>query len=231
MTGQNTGIPVAVYSSTDIANRAILKLGGHRDTPRLADINDTDNSIAVLFKETLGWVTKEVLAVPPAFIESVKYNDLSTENEVVEKADWTYAFDLPSDCIRVIAQVHQQNRKHKAEFAVMGRVLLTNELTNDDGDGPFIVYVYDNVDPEIYSPLLTETIACKLAAEVCLHLGKDPRERQALMEEYQRLCRVRALELNQSSHYDRDDDEMGNDDYRKARVSGAYYRPDCWGYC
>ncbi len=210
-----TGTPLTPYTYTDLANRAIAKLGGLRNTPRIADIDDSSNAVAVAVKAMIPHVRKEVLATPPEFKESVRYGDCGGEDTSVETADWEYAFEVPSGSLRVIHQTIQTNRTITIDHERIGQHLFTNEKTNEDQDNAFVKYVYDLEDTTKWSPLLFETVATKLAAEVAPHLGQG-QLRQAMLAEYEQMVRKRAIEANAADGYDKAS-ERGNTNWADAR--------------
>ena len=79
-----------------------------------------------------------------------------------------------------------------------GLILLSNSLTNRNGNGAYIEYCIDQTAFAIFSPALDECIATLLAAELCPIVGRDLETRQALLAEYDRFTVPEAQRNNQS---------------------------------
>lgn len=130
-------------------------------------------------------------------------------SKVPEIGGWTYAFDLPSDCIAVARQLDEafaSSTKNRQEYrfdtilnrARDGKILVTNRLSNSEADSAFIEYCIDQETTTLFSYALEECIICLFAAEICPVSGKDLEVRVALMQEYLQITLPNALAYNGS---------------------------------
>ena len=202
---------------TLLANYALSKIGGAGESVgdyRIQNIDDTTNKTAVAMLEIWPQVRKEVLC-RAWWTSATKYADLGAEVDV-ERANWKYAFNLPSDYLGKVMQLWQDyhsSTKHKYistvdKEVVQGR-LFTNTLTNSDGDSAYIKYVFDLDIVSKFDSLLTEAISNKWAAEMATRLRADGGKRRAeLLEEYEKLVLDVADGIDAS--------QTGDDDYKGA---------------
>jgi len=80
--------------------------------------------------------------------------------------EYNYQYTLPADCIRVLKVGGHHNGSSSdldsgQKFKIEGRKLLTDETTI------YLIYIFKNTDPNEYDTLLIETIAARLASELC----------------------------------------------------------------
>lgn len=80
--------------------------------------------------------------------------------------EYSYQYTLPADCIRVLKVGGHHNGSSSdldsgQKFKIEGRKLLTDETTI------YLIYIFKNTDPNEYDTLLIETIAARLASELC----------------------------------------------------------------
>lgn len=196
--------------ATTIANYAFAKIGGAMDTDawQIASINGdhADEEVALLLYNR---VRREVLLdVKPQFARA--YAELTTEDEDVEKADWQYAFTLPDDylgdCVQLNETYHAstKDRYHIGyDHEIVQGALLTNNLTNGDGDGVYIKYLYNATTVSEFSPWFTDALATKLAAELSPFVLADKGERRyQLLTEYTQRVKPAALAQEASQHGD-----------------------------
>lgn len=109
-----------------------------------------------------------------------------------EQADWQYVFNLPDDCLHVVAQIAESNHKKKFAHAPKGRQLYTSDLSNNDGDSAYIEYISIS-DVSKFSPQLIEYIALKLAIAMAPTLMGVSEESQLHIQGMQRELRLRVL--------------------------------------
>lgn len=80
--------------------------------------------------------------------------------------EYKYQYTLPADCLRVLKTGGYHNGSSSdldsgQIFKIEGRKLLTDETSI------YLIYVSKNTDPNEYDTLLIETIAARLASELC----------------------------------------------------------------
>lgn len=169
-------------SDVEICNRALGLLGAQRITSLIDDSkagracnNNYVTSRDTVFQEhTWKECTRRAILAPlssaPLF-------------------EWTYQYQLPTDpyCIRVL-DVYNSVSSWKVE----GRYLLTNDATVN------IVYIGRITDPNVYSPMLKEAIALKLASDICFEITGDAKLIGLFKNEYQKtLAEARSLDSTQ----------------------------------
>lgn len=200
-------------NATSVCNRAFYKVGGSRTKITIDDIGDADDENAVICNTLYPQVRNEVLMRWP-FNECREFADLGTETTGIEMADWEYVFELPSDCLGVVAQIDEEDSSLKFKYAVRGAYLFTNDYSNSDGDSAYIDYIKKVVDADEYSPTLFEAIATKLAAELAPVYA--PSRIVDLKREYEFLVLPNAEAANQNEQYT---DGDGSYSWRDARTT------------
>ena len=152
------------------------------------------DKIATAMLEMWPQLRREVLC-RAWWTSATKYADLGVAVDV-ERAGWTYAFNLPSDYLGRAEQLwesYHSTTEHRYTVQidkeiVQGR-LFTNVLTNSDGDSAFIKYVFDLQNVSKFDPLLYNAIATKWAAEMANLLRADGGvRRRELLQEYEVLA-------------------------------------------
>ena len=129
-------------------------------------------------------------------------------------ADFEHAFNLPSDCLAVVAQIDEDSHTTKYKHEVRKGMLFTDNFSNTDGDSAYIDYILLESDTSKYSPSLKEAIATKLAAELAPTL--KPSQTAILKREYEYLVLPKAEGLNQAEQYDDDEGSYSWLDARKS---------------
>jgi hypothetical protein len=141
--------------------------------------------------------------------------DSGTVSRAPEMGPWTYAFDLPSDCeavVRVMDELFstEEETRHEYRFTTVlnkdedGMIVLTNDLTNADGDGIYIEYVKDTItalDEDADTGLKTkeaEAAATILASFLAPVVGRNTQMAAALWSVYEGKSLNDAMALNQS---------------------------------
>lgn len=173
-------------SKTDIANRALTKLGDDRiidlldDTERARTINSLYNSCrdselrAHVWNFAVRRVALPRLATVPAFGFAYEYQ-LPAENlrliQVGECWNWWSLQDYISGSI--------------AEFQVEGRKIVT-----DIGSPLKIRYIERIDDTGLYDALFVEAFACRLAIEACERITQSNTKLQALEQQYKETIKM-----------------------------------------
>ncbi|MDD5010489.1 MAG: hypothetical protein PHQ00_00025 [Phycisphaerae bacterium] len=206
-------------SDTEIVNYALLsKLGGAGDQSNasgvISDIDDPNDPVAKKCKIMFPFcrqrlITDLAIARCPAK-ETLKFADLGNQADTgsLETGDWSYAFNIPKNCLAVIRQVDEDfdNDYDRQEYRFEeilnannnGRILLTNDLCNSALDSVFIEYVIDQTNSGLFSPPFKNALAALLAAEIAPMCGKDLKTRQALLVEYNSISLPNCMSFNQS---------------------------------
>ena len=138
-------------SAVDIANSALNNIGA-------STINSlTEDSVAARI------VNQRYVFVRDAVFRSHPWNCLVrraslAQNSTAPTWGYTYAYNLPTDpyCLRVL-----RLEKLDLDYKVEGRTIVSNEQTMK------IKFIARVTDPNEYDTLLVESIAARLAADIC----------------------------------------------------------------
>lgn len=171
------------------------------DTIRLAQLQDTGYNNGV---EALNGTTQTITVVDTTtftFASTVTGTHTAETGFVSiapEIGPWYYAFNLPSDMLPggVVGQIDEisiltrNNLTSDYRYEVQlnldgdGWLLLTNNISSQDGLGAYIAYVTDSVAYSMWTPQMVETVAMLLAAELCPVTGRSMIDRGKLLAEY-----------------------------------------------
>jgi len=205
-TGTSESSTVAASASiTAICNRAFYMLGGGLRNMRITSYSADTGKEAImcrdLYPEVIGEYLEEF-----HWAHLLTWADcgdaIATVNEI-EGAEWQYQFNLPSDCLWVICQSEEGDRTARYQFDLIQTILLTNSLTNTDGDSAYIQYVSapDSGDElTLSSYQFREGLANKLA--IAMAPTMNPDKLNSLIEQYQRLTLPSAKAVNQKQQYE-----------------------------
>ena len=138
-------------SAVDIANSALNNIGA-------STINSlTEDSVAARI------VNQRYVFVRDAVFRSHSWNCLIRRASLAQNATaptwgYTYAYNLPTDpyCLRVL-----RLEKLDLDYKVEGRTIVSDEQTMK------IKFIARVTDPNEYDTLLVESIAARLAADIC----------------------------------------------------------------
>ncbi|QIU92148.1 hypothetical protein [Yokenella regensburgei] len=166
----------------EIINRALTKLGSDRLMSE-ADDNAASRAVAAIYDGTLDNLLRTY-----RWSFAIKRMQLSqlTEEPVF---GYQFAYQLPSDCIRIdliTDYEHQDWWSYGWEcyhlpiprYQVEGRKILT------DMDTVYIRYGARMPDPTTYDEAFTESMACKLAAELCETITQSSTKKQAALQDF-----------------------------------------------
>tara|TARA_Y100001938_G_scaffold147288_1_gene228139 strand:- start:3 stop:590 length:588 start_codon:yes stop_codon:yes gene_type:complete len=118
--------------------------------------------------------------------------------------EFTKQYTLPSDCIRILQIGGFHNGSSSMldsgqTFKVEGRKIVTDE------EEIFLTYLAKITDPQQYDTLLIETIAARLAAELCYAVTQSNSLAQQLEAIYQsKLREARFVDATEGTPYDVD---------------------------
>lgn len=206
-------------TETDIANLALGKIGGAGDQESgsglITSINGTDRvsvRCKFLFPRVRRRVIGDLAKREAPFPETLKYEDLGGENDSPpEIGGWSYAFNLPANVLKVMKQIDEEfittqssitdkPREYRFETIFKGttKLLLTNDLSNADGDSAFVQYAFDQRNTGTFSEEMIECIATLLASELCPEVGATIEKRKSLLAEYKTVSIPDAMRGNQS---------------------------------
>jgi hypothetical protein len=173
-------------SKTDIANRALTKLGDDRiidlldDTERARTINSIYNSCrdAELRAHVWNFAVRRValprLITVPAFGFSFEYQIPAESLRLIQVGECWHWWSL-QDYIS----------GSTAQFQVEGRKILT------DFDAPLKIRYIERIDDTgLYDALFVEAFACRLALEACERITQSNTKLQAIQEQYKENLRM-----------------------------------------
>jgi len=85
------------------------------------------------------------------------------QNTTAPVVEYSYAYSLPSDCLRVL-KIHNGTTDSivsEMDYKIEGRNIVTNEGT------VYLIYIAKITDPNLYDTYLQESISHQLAADLC----------------------------------------------------------------
>lgn len=112
---------------------------------------------------------------------------------------YDYAYTLPDDCLRMIAEIDEDTDEPLDADSYPWRVESGELLCNEEE--PYIKYVYRNEDVEQYDPLFVQLLVYELAAELAPAIKQNERLTAELLQ-YIRLYllpQARAIDAKESS--------------------------------
>jgi hypothetical protein len=139
-------------TSIDIANRALILLGGREITSFLEGTNES-RLAKNLYQSTRDYVLR---AYPWASLKKRKSLAELAEQPV---SGFNHQYQLPNDCMRVL-EVYGSSKIKSDYWEVNGRAVLTNSKPVS------IVYLSGDVPEQEYSPQLIQALVYRLAAEM-----------------------------------------------------------------
>lgn len=154
---------MATASKVAICNSALAKVGASR----ISSLDD-DTKEARLCKELLPLCCRDLLRSHPWNFAIVRVAVAASVTTPV--FGYSYKFDLPEDCLRVLnvdAEFSDEDGAHYA-WKVERRSLLVNDSTIS------IKYLQDVSDsPELFDPCFVETLAFRLASDLAFPLSQS----------------------------------------------------------
>ena len=139
-------------TSIDIANRALILLGGREITSFIENTNEARIAKS-LYQSTRDYV-----------LRSYPWAALKKRIELPELAEqsvngFQHQYQLPSDCLRVL-EVHSASKINSDRWEVNGRQVLTDDKPVS------IVYLSDDVPEQEYSTQLVQALVYRLSSEM-----------------------------------------------------------------
>ena len=118
------------------------------------------------------------------------------QNSTAPVVEYSYAYALPSDCLRVL-KVHNGSTdsiKSDIDYKLEGRNIVTNEGT------VYIVYIAIDTDPNNYDTYLQESISHQLAADIAYAVTNNATLAKNYMERAdERLREARFIDATENS--------------------------------
>jgi hypothetical protein len=151
-------------SKTEIANRALVKLG----QPRVSNIATDSSARAVTINQIYDTVLRGCLQMYP-WNFSIKRTDLAPD---ATAPSWGFnaAFTLPPDCLQLLEV------KDDIKYQVEGGKVLC-----DGTDTLYIKYIRYVSDAGLYPAIFVEYFAQELAIEACDRITDDTGMKQTLL--------------------------------------------------
>lgn len=159
---------MGVSSITEIYNSALLKCG----VEPILTLSD-DSTRARLLNACATRIRQDLIRSHPWSFAKTMVQLSATANTPL--FDWTYEFNLPSDCMRVI-KLDTPNPNEPWE--IMGSQMYTNF------DPVNIKYVRDVVDTTIFDDNFTEVLAWAYANEIIFSLTQVASTRESVKKGY-----------------------------------------------
>lgn len=153
-------------SKSEIANRALLKLG----QPRISNIETDPSPNAIAMNSLFDNVRDEILQSYP-WNFSIKRANIAAD-VVTPTWGWDNAYPLPSDCLRLL------EIKDVSEFSVEN-----NKILCDETDAIYIKYIFKVTDTGLFPSLFNEVFSVSLAIEACDRIANDDGLKQSLMQQ------------------------------------------------
>jgi len=117
-------------------------------------------------------------------------------NSVAPVVEYTYAYALPSDCLRVL-KIHTGTTDSIAseiDYKLEGRNIVTNEGT------VYLIYIALVTDPNEFDVYLQESISHQLAADICYAITNNATLAKNYMERSdERLREARFIDSSENS--------------------------------
>lgn len=192
-------------SDVQIANRALSKLGDKTIVSLTEDSNSARavNECYVIVRQN------EIRRHPWHF---AKKRALLAASATAPAFDFSYAYPLPADCLRVLMPHPQSDSVQydgKVDWKIEGRSILSDQA------GPLkITYLADVTDPEQFDAAFVDTFAARLAAEVSMRLTGSAEKRKLALEEY----RMSLLEARRVNAFEQFSIERPMGDWEIARL-------------
>jgi hypothetical protein len=180
-------------SSVSICNLALIAIG---EDP-ITSLNDARKA-AILCQALYDPTRREVLEMQPwKFAKKQAQLAASTTAPL-----FTYdnAFPLPADFIRMYDEPEEDN----PEYEIMGSMMYSND------DSPFdMLYIFDNQDPTMFSPLFVQTLAMALGAKLAQPITQSIDKENEMAGKFQNYLDSAALvNSQQESARELDDDVL-----------------------
>lgn len=178
-------------SPTDIANLALTLFGN----TQIASIEETTDEPSRVCRVNYSQARDECLAM--ARWSFAKCQVALSKLADAPLFDWSAAYELPIDFIRLVKIQGVDVFGQTEYFDVQGRRLLINPA--DTLATVNIEYIRREENSAIYSPLFVEAVSHKLAQKVCFKLSGSESRAKSLLQEFEQIVmpRCRTVEAQQ----------------------------------
>lgn len=159
-------------SQTSICNLAL----GHLGIPSIADIEQTESTEARLCRSFYP-LSRDSLLREHEWNFAIKRAVLS-QLVTGPTYGYDYAYQLPDDCLRVLAVNNTQPSDPSRRFAIEGETVVTNEETAQ------AAYLFRQEDTTRFDPIFIEALSYKLASMLAGPLTQDEAMKREMERNY-----------------------------------------------
>lgn len=165
-----------MVNETQICNMALGRVG----LQRISSLTESSN-IAVVCNLLYSQVRDQVLLHFP-------WNFAKSRASLTQLADapafgYTYQYQLPNDCLRVIT-MNSENQVDQPVWIKEGQYILTDETEAE------IIYIRRVTETGLFTPLFIRALYVALAAELCITLASDRTTQTQLLNEFGGILRL-----------------------------------------
>lgn len=171
-------------SESGICNLALLRLGHDREISSLTESSAEAGHCKTFYEH----VRKSLLRAREwQFAQRIVTLALISEGGT----EFEYAYQLPSDCLRVLKIVNPYARDKDVPFNIRGHEVHT------DLDDAQLLYLQDVKDPNLFDALFIEAFAYRLASEIAGPLTQDTNKTKQMYEMF-RMTLAQASSVDKS---------------------------------
>jgi hypothetical protein len=168
-------------NTTDVCNMALGMIGQNYITA-IDDGTHTANQCKAFFEPARDACLRDHL-----WNFALKRQALA-QNAVAPVSGWTYGYNLPADCLRVI----ELNGDNELQWAIEDRVLVTNEPAAK-------IYYIAKLDPADWDALFLDAFTMLLASKLALAIAHDAAYSAAILKLYSvRLLDAKAVDAQEN---------------------------------
>lgn len=159
-------------SKTDIANRALSKIGDSR----VSNINTDGTEKALIIREMYDQVRDNMLRSYP-WNFAIKRSQLAKDGTAPA---WGYSnrFQLPSDFLALLEIKNQPDYKLESDY-----------ILTDEGAPLYIKYVRKVTSEGLFDPSFVEAFSSMLAIEICEPLTQSNTKKELLLKQHEEIIR------------------------------------------
>lgn len=172
-------------AAVDICRLALMRIG-HQSIVSLQENSPEARACACLYAP----LRDEILETFPW--PFAMHRERLPEINTPPVGNYRHAYQVPSDCLRVIDIVHTSS-SDPPTYVIEGRQVLT------DQGSVTLHYVRRVEDVSLFSPQFVTTLSWRLAADLCLSLTREATQAKFCTEMYRfSLSQAASLQANQS---------------------------------
>jgi len=162
-------------STTDIINAALLRLG----EKAIDDINDPNDRDARIMAILYSGTKNEVLSVFP-WNCAITRARLTADEDVDNLTEYTYAYELPDDVIRIL----DIDGDNTIAYRIEGNYIFTGHAGATTPGQAVIRYIQNLEDVSLWDEILEETMVARLAEKACMRISSNINLTAYLQKEY-----------------------------------------------